>query len=167
MYFFLKKKKDFSPYVYQLLAMFLELTPNRPFTVSHKELLTHIMAPATWSNTGNIPALTRLVQAYLRKDINSLIKDNQLNQILGIFQKLIGSSLQDHHGIAILNVVIEVVPWDNIKDVIQSIFTVIFTRLSSKKTTKLCCEFTLFLGRFVHKYSLSILQQVVEKISPG
>jgi len=44
---------------------------------------------------------------------------------------------------------------------------VIFKRLSVKKTTKLCCEFTLFLCRFVHKYTFSGLNEILEKVSPG
>mmetsp|Transcript_41152 Transcript_41152/g.63408 ORF Transcript_41152/g.63408 Transcript_41152/m.63408 type:complete len:458 (-) Transcript_41152:92-1465(-) len=158
---------NFSPYVFQLLSMFLELNATGSFNNSHTELLNHVIAPSAWAETGNIPALTRLVQAYLRKDIASIIKMEKLAAILGVFQNLLSSSLQDHHGMAILNVVLEVTPWETLSTLIQMIFTVIFKRLQSKKTAKLCCEFTLFLCRFVHKYSLNGLHEILEKITAG
>ena len=147
--------------------MFLELNSSGGFADSHKELLNHIIAPSTWKETGNIPALSRLVQAYLRKDIQSIIQMNRLSSILGLFQNLLSSALQDHHGFAILNVVIEVTPWETLSQLIDMIFKTIFTRLQAKKTTKVCCEFTLFLCRFIHKYSLETLNGILDKITPG
>jgi len=158
---------NFSPYVYQLLSMFLELNPTGSFNNAHKEILENIISPAAWAETGNIPALTRLVEAYLRKDINSIIQMEKFTAILGVFQNLLSFSLQDHHGMEILNVILEVTPKEAFSSFIEPIFTVIFKRLTSKKTTKLCCEFTLFLCRFVHKYTLPVLHEILEKITPG
>ena len=89
--------------------MFFELNPGE-LTAHHVGLLNHIVAPSSWSETGNIPALVRLVKAYLRKDINSIIQNQKLISILGIFGILIKSSMQDHFAFEILRVILDVTP---------------------------------------------------------
>lgn len=60
---------------------------------------------------GNIPALVRLIQAYLDKGINTILANNKLEPILGIFQqKLVNSRQNDHYGMLLLNSVIKQVP---------------------------------------------------------
>ena len=147
--------------------MFLELNPTGGFNESHKQLLETILQPAIWKETGNIPALTRLIKSFLRKDISTIIQSGKLSAVLGIFQKLLDSPLQDQHGFAILVVVLEVTLWDTLSPLVGTIFSLIFTRLTKKKTNKLCSQFVLFLCRFIHKYSLQQLLDILTAISPG
>jgi exportin-2 (importin alpha re-exporter) len=59
---------------------------------------------------GNIPALTRLLHAYICRDASSIVINNQLEPILGIFQKLIASKANDKHGIDLLCSIVQYIP---------------------------------------------------------
>lgn len=59
---------------------------------------------------GNIPALVKLLQAYFIKGSSWIVANNQLEPILGIFQKLVSSKINDHHAFELLTTIIETVP---------------------------------------------------------
>jgi len=56
--------------------------------------------------TGNIPPLVRLLCAYLNKAPQLIVQLNKVEEILGIFQKLVASKATDHEGFAILNAIV-------------------------------------------------------------
>lgn len=62
------------------------------------------------NSIGNIPALVKLLQAYLQKGADLIVANHQLEPILGVFQKLVSSKLNDHHGIELLQTMIIYVP---------------------------------------------------------
>lgn len=47
--------------------------------------------PSLWEYQGNVPPLTYLIEAYIKKDPTFVTTNNNLNFALGIFQKLIAS----------------------------------------------------------------------------
>jgi exportin-2 (importin alpha re-exporter) len=102
--------QEFTPYVFQLLAQLLEQHKGADLTDAYIALLSPLLNPALWEQ-GNIPALVRLLQAYLDKGINSILNNNQLEPILGIFQqKLVSSRQFDHYGMLLLNTLTTRVP---------------------------------------------------------
>lgn len=102
--------QEFTPYVFQLLAQLLEQHKGADLTDAYIALLGPLLNPTLWEQ-GNIPALVRLVQAYLNKGINSILANSQLEPILGIFQqKLVSSRQFDHYGMLLLNTITTRVP---------------------------------------------------------
>lgn len=102
--------QEFTPYVFQLLAQLLEQHKGTELTEAYVALLTPLLNPSLWEQ-GNIPALVRLLQAYLEKGISSILANNQLEPILGIFQqKLVNSRQFDHYGMLLLNTITSRVP---------------------------------------------------------
>jgi exportin-2 (importin alpha re-exporter) len=59
---------------------------------------------------GSIPALVRLIVAYIERDINAIVGGDYTERILGVFQKLISSKQNDHHGLALVSVLFEYLP---------------------------------------------------------
>ena len=66
---------EFTPYVFQILALMLESsTPPAEtaagqgitLTEQYVQLLPALLAPQTWDRQANIPALVRLLDAYLK-----------------------------------------------------------------------------------------------------
>lgn len=47
------------------------------------------MQPTLWETRGNIPALTRLLIAILPRASSTIVAENQVQSILGIFQNLL------------------------------------------------------------------------------
>lgn len=60
---------EFVPYVLQILGFLIESHPSKPTNLSdtYRTLFSSILNPAFWDRSGNIPALSRLVQAYIEK----------------------------------------------------------------------------------------------------
>ncbi|KAI7887653.1 Cse1-domain-containing protein [Mucor mucedo] len=106
----LSQVPEFNPYVFQLLAQLLEQHKGTELTDSYVTLLVPLLNPGLWEQ-GNIPALVRLLQAYLEKGINTILANNQLEPILGIFQqKLVNSRQFDHYGMLLLHTITLRVP---------------------------------------------------------
>jgi exportin-2 (importin alpha re-exporter) len=59
---------------------------------------------------GNVPALVKLLQAYLKSGSSWIVANNQLEPMLGVFQKLVSSKLNDHHAFELLQAIITYVP---------------------------------------------------------
>jgi len=151
--------QEFAPYVFQVLALLLERTS----TVSQPYLaiFAPLTAPALWERAANIPALTRLMQAYLRKGASLIVSGGFLMPILGIFQKMIASKIHDHEGFYILESVVQFIPKNEFFPHLKTVFTLIFTRLSRDKTLKFMKSFLVFLAMFIGIHGpMAVLEQI-------
>lgn len=52
----------------------------------------------------------KLLQAYLKSGANWIVANNQLEPMLGVFQKLVSSKLNDHHAFDLLQAIITYIP---------------------------------------------------------
>ncbi|CAF4392105.1 unnamed protein product, partial [Adineta steineri] len=96
---------EFVPYVLQILGFLLEShrLGSIPLPDAYRILFQSILTPAFWDRSGNIPALSRLLQAYIEKAAETIVLE-KLTTVLGIFQRLVSQSkVHDHEGFAILN----------------------------------------------------------------
>ncbi|ORZ08645.1 Cse1-domain-containing protein [Absidia repens] len=128
--------QEFIPYAFQLLAQLLENHTGTDLPEMYIGLLNLILNPGLWEQ-GNIPALVRLLEAYLAKGSTTILASNHLEPILGIFQqKLVGSRQNDHYGITLLSAIIQAVPIKKKND------RIIFDRFTRNFTLWLCLFFS-------------------------
>ncbi|CEP14952.1 hypothetical protein [Parasitella parasitica] len=168
--------QEFSPYVFQLLAQLLEQHKSTELTPAYIALLTPVLNPAIWEH-GNIPALVRLVQAYLDKGVNSILANNQLEQILGIFQqKLIPSRKFEHYGMVLLDTIILTVPFNVLVNYLPALLSAVLKKLQSKKKgdsimfDRFTRNFTLWMNHCFLLESLGgpdTIIKVYEQLQPG
>ncbi len=66
---------EFVPYVLQILGFLIESHPSgsTPLPDAYRVLFQSILTPAFWDRSGNIPALSRLLQAYIEKAGESIV----------------------------------------------------------------------------------------------
>ena len=57
---------EFLPYSFQLLALMLELR-EQPIIESYTVIFPLILSPQLWERIGTVPALSRLLQAFIQK----------------------------------------------------------------------------------------------------
>ncbi|KAI9261688.1 Cse1-domain-containing protein [Phascolomyces articulosus] len=152
--------QEFTPYVFQLLAQLLDHHTGQDLSAAYVSLLTPLLNPPLWEQ-GNIPALVRLLEVYLTKGINTILADNKLEPILGIFQqKLINSRQNDHYALSLLIAVTKTVPIEILSSYLPALVTAVLTRLMSKKKG----EQTIF-DRFTRNFTLWVcLFFVLEKL---
>jgi exportin-2 (importin alpha re-exporter) len=95
------------PYVLQLFAALLESRPDGPLSEFYKALIAPVLMPALWESRGNIPALSRLLSSLIPRSAAEIVVNNQIEPILGIFQKLMaGKSRTELYSFDVLESVI-------------------------------------------------------------
>lgn len=147
---------EFFPYAFQLLAQLVEL--NRPpIPPSYMQIFELLLAPESWKKTANVPALVRLLQAFLQKAPHELNQEGRLTQVLGIFNMLVLSSSTDEQGFYVLNTVIENLGYDVIAPYMGHIWSSLFTRLQKNRTVKFTKSLVIFMSLFLIKHGTTNL----------
>lgn len=158
---------EFAPYVFQLLSLMLESCPT-PISPAYAGILPPLLMVVMWERKSNIPALIRLVQAYLRKGTAIVISGNHLVPILGIFQKKLNrSKMHDHEGFYLLEAIVENLSFADFDQYLPDIFKEIFTRMSADKTLKYVKSFLVFLCLFVAKHGPSNVIGRIDSLQPN
>ncbi|KAK4047158.1 importin-alpha export receptor [Microbotryomycetes sp. JL201] len=128
---------EFTPFVFQILSQLLELHGQSDFPDAYKALLPPLLTPTLWEARGNVPALVRLLRAFLSKGAQSIVASNQLPPMLGIFQHLVASKGTDQFGFELLEAIYEFVPFESIRQYMSNpVFVLLLTRLQGSKTDK-------------------------------
>lgn len=139
--------QEFIPYTFQILAYLLELYPSgHPLPGSYGHLIKPLLSPAAWEYRGNIPGITRLLIAILEQDPSVFGQnDNSLTPLLGVFQKLIASKVNDVHGFELLQAIIFSIPVSSLSHYLKDIAVLLLTRLKSSRTEKFVKKFVVFI----------------------
>uniref|UniRef100_A0A9L0T833 Exportin-2 n=1 Tax=Equus caballus TaxID=9796 RepID=A0A9L0T833_HORSE len=159
--------QEFIPYVFQVMSLLLE-THKNDIPSSYMALFPHLLQPVLWERTGNIPALVRLLQAFLERGSNTIASAaaDKIPGLLGVFQKLIASKANDHQGFYLLNSIIEHMPPESVDQYRKQIFILLFQRLQSSRTTKFLKSFLVFINLYCIKYGALALQEIFDGIQP-
>lgn len=95
------------PYVFQILAQLLESSPPDTISENYKSLLGPLLNPTLWETRGNVPACTRLLSLVIPKVSKDIVAANQLEPILGIFQKLLAGKKSELYAFDILDSIVK------------------------------------------------------------
>jgi exportin-2 (importin alpha re-exporter) len=93
------------PYVLQIFAALLETSPGEPLPAQFKALIKPLTASTAWETRGNVPGLARLLAAIIPRATKELEAEKQLEPILGIFQRLLGSKKTEQNAFDVLEAV--------------------------------------------------------------
>ncbi|VVB03515.1 unnamed protein product [Arabis nemorensis] len=157
---------EFLPYALQLLAQLVEL--NRPpLSPNYMQIFLLLLSPEAWKRSGNVPALVRLLQAFLQKAPHEVAQENRLTQVLGIFEKLVSSPSTDEQGFYVLNTVIEYLDYSAIAPYMNGIWSALFTRLQNKKTVKFQKSLVVFMSLFLVKHGPAFLVETMNTVQPN
>lgn len=88
-----------------------------------------LLTPVFWERHGNIPALTRLLVAYLAKAGQEIIAAGHLPPMLGVFQKLVASKANDQYGFALISAIVQHLPLASYQQFMPTVWQLLFTRL--------------------------------------
>jgi exportin-2 (importin alpha re-exporter) len=158
-----------TPYILQILSLLLELSPV-PISPLYADLFPRLLLVVMWERKSNVPALIRIVQAYLRKGPQIVVAGNHLVSILGIFQnKFNKSKVHDHEGFYLLESIVENLAIADFEKFLPQIFQEIFGRLGQEKTKtlKYVKSFLVFLSLFIGKHGPTAVISRVDAIQPN
>lgn len=157
---------EFFPYAFQLLAQLVEFNKS-PLPGNYMDMFAILLLPESWKKSANVPALVRLLQAFLRKSPHELNQQGRLSNILGIFETLVLSRSTDEQGFYVLNTVIENLGYDVISNYISHIWVTLFKRLQSNKTVKFQKSFLIFMSLFLVKHGPENLAVSMNAVQPN
>ncbi|CAN6631189.1 importin alpha re-exporter [Trichomonascus vanleenenianus] len=140
--------QEFAPYVFQIFAQILRATPkDAGLSEGYQQLIRPLMSPALWEARGNIPALVGLLQAILvHGGSSAIVATGNLVPLLGVFQKLIASRVNDGYGLDLLEEVFLGISVEDLQQYLKQIGVLLLQRLQSSKTDR----FVARLSRFVY-----------------
>jgi len=156
---------EFGPYVFQIMSQLLELRPD--ISPAYRAIYPSLLAPALWNTNGNIPAITRLLQAFLMKDSSIALQDSRFGGLLGIFQKLNASIKWDKYGLELLGIIIETIPLSEFGKYLGEMLKLLFSRLQKRKTVQFVTSLIVFYSRFVWKHGGDALIQAMDSVQPN
>ena len=157
---------EFTPYVFQVLAQLLEFRPEGAgLGDAYKQLFQPLLHASLWERKGNVPALVRLLQAYVKQAPHEVM--GSIVPMLGIFQLLNASSTTEASAFELLRALTTYFPQENLLPYIQKVFDIILVKLMRSKTHKYkplaVSYFALFSGLFGGQMCIDTLS----KIQPG
>jgi exportin-2 (importin alpha re-exporter) len=157
---------EFIPYVFQVLALLLEFHPVGGVSEPYMALFPHLLSPALWDKSCNVPPLVRLLKTYIVTGPEQIAATDKLGAILGVFQKLIASKANDHEGFGIVTALIQNMPAEKMAQYLRPIYMLLFQRLSSSKTVKFVKNLLVYFCSFVNKYGAAAFIEMIDSIEP-
>ena len=161
---------EFTPYVFQIFAQLLEYRPQASgLGDAYTGMLQGCLNPIAWERKGNIPALTRLLRAYLQQAARDIVSSGSFMSLLGVWQKLVSSKANEQNSFELLTSVVRFVPPNALEPVLKQIFTILFTRLQSQsgRTPRYIRLVTNFFALFVGKYGSQYFFDRVNNMQDG
>jgi exportin-2 (importin alpha re-exporter) len=141
--------EEFAPYVFQLFAALLETNPTGKLSEYYVDLIPPVLQPVVWESKGNVPGLVRLLTAIIPRGVDTMTKNNQIEPLLGVFQKLVSAKFSEVHGFDLLESVLANFPAAALQAYFAPMFQIMMTRLTQSKTE----QFTQRFVRFYHFFA--------------
>lgn len=155
---------EFMPYLLQLYAGLVEFSSDPLLPSYARDLLQVALQPPLWSSPGNVPALLRFIQACLRKE--SLDYPSLLPPLLGVFQTLLGSRVNDLHAFSLFNTIIQTVPRPQLLQYLQPSMMLLLGKLQSMRVSKISSSVLLTVCTMILSFDASLVFNLLEGIQP-
>jgi exportin-2 (importin alpha re-exporter) len=135
---------EFKPYVFQIFAQLLEMRKGNGVSQAYWGLFQPCLQNNVWTKA-NTPALARLLTSYLVVDANTIVSQNQLQAVLGCWQKSQSIMTTQDSGFELLTSIIVHLKSENIAPYIRTITTVLVQLMQKRMNVRFA---TKFLGNF-------------------
>ncbi|KAI1377309.1 putative mportin-alpha export receptor [Hypoxylon crocopeplum] len=135
---------EFLPYVFQIFAKLLERNPSETLPSNFKALIPPLTMLTSWGTRGNVPALTRLLSAIIPRASRSIVAENYVQPILGIFQYLLSGKKTEQSAFDVLESVIVSINRSVLEPYFKEILSLLFTKLQNSPSDSFKLRFTRF-----------------------
>lgn len=158
---------EFAPYVFQILALLL--TFRGSLSPAYVSLLPPLSNVQLWERRGNVPALAQLLEAYLSVGASTVVDQNQLEPILGVFQKLLASKQFEAYAFKLLSAIVSTVePQRYVDKYLGTIMQLLLTRLQQQRDRVSYVHHVIaFFGLLAGQQSPALLIAKLDETQPG
>ncbi|CAN8095921.1 unnamed protein product [Discula destructiva] len=147
---------EFVPYVFQIFSALIEATPTNELPGTIGTLFAFILEPAVWETRGNVPGCARFLTAMIPKGKRVILETGQLEQILGVFQRLLAGKKTEPYAFDILESVVVAFDGPTLDRYFPDILMLILGKLQGEPTDSYKQRFT----RFYHLVSARVEQHL-------
>lgn len=165
--------EEFIPYIFQILSYILENWPaGDRIPMEYEQLIKPLCSPLIWENRGNIPGIERLLSIIIKRkpELFATNIENYLTPVLGVYQKLISSKVNDQLGFDFIETILNYLPLQTLEPFLKQITLVLLTRLQNHKTEKYLKRFVLFLSKMSclqDKWNSTMVIKLIENVQVG
>lgn len=160
--------QEFHPYVFQVLAQLVELRAGGgALPETYLQLLPPLLTPMFWERSGNVPALGRLLRAYIAAVPGEVVGRGLLPGVLGVFQKLVASKAHDHEGMALLDALTLSIDPGAMAQYMTTIWTLLFQRLQVARTPKIARGLLSSSALLAAKRGGQAVAESMDTVQPG
>lgn len=157
---------EFTPYVFQVLAQLLEYRPQGSgLGEAYTSLFPPLLTASLWEKRGNVPALVRLLQAYLKRSASELL--GHLIPILGIFQSLNTTRSTEASAFDLLRAVTMFFPPESLRPHMPTIVQLMLAKLSAGKSNRYGPLVVSFLALYAGLFGGQAYLDLTNGLQPG
>ncbi|CAD6568832.1 MAG: importin-alpha export receptor [Tremellales sp. Tagirdzhanova-0007] len=160
---------EFIPYIFQILAQLLELHSPTELPSEYQALLGPLLSAALWEQRGNVPALARIWKALLMRGAAIIASNGQVEGLLGIFQRLVSSKINDIYAYELLQALYEFQPLPTMQPFSQTVFMLLLNRLQSKPSSQFSQCFVYFVTFLsaIENVGPDFVISILDGVQPG
>ena len=136
---------EFNPYIFQILTVLLECHAPGDVPIQLEQLLPMLVKPDVWKSHSNVQSLVRFFGAYMVICPSLFSKLNLLVPLLGVFQNLLNSRINEPFGMKLLIFMFHYIPFDQFKENMQPLFSILLTKLQNHRA-RFGIEFTRLIS---------------------
>jgi len=140
---------DFFSYAFQIYATLLDLAPAGVVGAAYESLFPSLMAPALWERPDTVPAISRLVQAYIRHSGAKFKFSPQLMPVFSIFQNLLSSTETDTEAFNIVTALVQSLETAALDQYMPTVLSLSFQRITKSQRPRTHRAFIVFFCRLV------------------
>ncbi|EFJ27823.1 hypothetical protein SELMODRAFT_95055 [Selaginella moellendorffii] len=157
---------EFQPYAFQILAQLIE-SRGQPIPREYLVIFPVLIDQRFWQKSANVPAIIRLLQAFLLKAPREIAQGNQLQEVYNVFSRLVSRKSTEDYAFYIANAMVESLSQDLLMPIVPHLWTAFFSRLMGEhRTVKFLKLLVLFMSLFTVKHGQAVLVDSVNKVSP-
>lgn len=158
--------QEFHPYVFQILAQLVEMRHGN-LPDNYLVLLAPLLAPMFWERQGTVPALARLLRAYVAAAAGEIVTRSLLPGILGVFQKLVASKAHDHDGMQLLDALLLSIEPAAMEQYMTTIWNILFQRLQAARTPRYSRSLLHTISLYAAKRGGATASRSMDAVQPG
>ncbi|KAI2512714.1 CAS/CSE protein [Fragilaria crotonensis] len=160
---------ELTGYVFQIFAQLLDYQPRGlKLGGEYTDMLHLCLNPVAWECEGNIPALTRLLRAFLHQDGRRvIISGGFMPFFFDVWPKLVSTMANEQLSFALLTSLVGSVHRILLQQTFTQIFTILFARLQSRPTPRFIRLTTNFFAFFVIKCGSQCFFQYAKSMQDG
>jgi exportin-2 (importin alpha re-exporter) len=158
---------EFGPYAFQVLSQLMALHAGE-LPQSYAAIVPPLLNPSMWERRGYIRGMVQYLETYMVKNSAAVVANDQLDPILGVFNKLVASKATDHLGVQLVCTVVESYTLATLDGTLMNrIVNVLLTRLSAAKTPKFVQNLLYCFSLIVLRFDVGVLDRAVNALQPG